>query len=232
MTEHNPGAPGTEEELLELIHSIDEPAPAHLHERIQAMVADRTGSSTSVRRFGLGLSAGWRLGWAGTAIAAIVAAVVLAFTGGAGTGPSLSEATALTLRAPSMSAPAENASDRGHLDVAVDGISFPNWTGHGGWRASGQRVDNLYGRTIRTVFYTNPEGLQLGYAIVAGRPAPGIGAGAAHWRDGTRYRLTSQHGAPVVTWLRNGHLCIVSGRGVAPKILLALASWDDHDRLS
>ena len=154
---------------------------------------------------------------------------MLAVTGGSGTGPSLSEATALTLRAPSLSAPAENASDRSHLMASVDGVSFPYWKGHFGWRASGERVDNLYGRMIRTVFYSDPQGLRIGYAIVSGRPAPGIGAGAIHWRDGTRYQLTSEHGAPVVTWLRDGHLCIVSGRGVAPKTLLALASWDDHE---
>jgi len=36
-------------------------------------------------------------------------------------------------------------------------------------------------------------------------------------------------GAPVVTWLRDGHLCVVSGHGVSGATLLRLASWgDDH----
>jgi hypothetical protein len=33
---------------------------------------------------------------------------------------------------------------------------------------------------------------------------------------------------PVVTWLRGGHLCVVSGRGVDRATLLHLASWTDH----
>ncbi len=33
----------------------------------------------------------------------------------------------------------------------------------------------------------------------------------------------------VVTWLRDGHLCVVSGRGVSSATLLRLASWSDHD---
>lgn len=230
MTEHNPGPPRTEAELVELVRSIDEAAPAHLHERIQAMAAE--ASAPRARAFGRGLAPGWRRGWAATAVAAIVAAIALAFIGGAGSGPTLGEASALALRAPSMPAPAENGHDRALVNAAVDGVSFPYWNGQFGWRASGQREDNLYGRKIRTVFYTNSQGLRIGYAIVAGRPAPGIGAGAAHWRHGTRYQLTHEHGAPVVTWLRDGHLCIVSGRGVRASTLLALASWDDRATLS
>ena len=33
----------------------------------------------------------------------------------------------------------------------------------------------------------------------------------------------------VVTWLRDGHLCVVSGHGVSSATLLKLASWSDHD---
>jgi hypothetical protein len=230
LSEHNPRAPRTEAELIELLRSIDEPAPAHLHGRVQAMVAE--ASAPRGRLLRRGSSPAWRLGWAGTALAAIAAALVLAFTGGAGTGPSLSEASALALRAPNMPAPAEKATDRSHLNAAVDGISFPYWKGHFGWRTSGAREDSLYGRKIRTVYYTNPAGLRIGYAIVAGRPAPGIGTGTVHWRNGTAYKLTSRHGAPVVTWLRDGHLCIVSGRGVPGRTLLALAGWDDRKTVS
>ncbi len=49
------------------------------------------------------------------------------------------------------------------------------------------------------------------------------------WRGGVSYRLLSKNGAAVVTWLRDGHLCVVSGRGVSSATLLGLASWSDHD---
>jgi hypothetical protein len=38
--------------------------------------------------------------------------------------------------------------------------------------------------------------------------------------------------AAVVTWLRDGHLCVVSGRGVSSATLLRLASWSDHDAIA
>ena len=45
-------------------------------------------------------------------------------------------------------------------------------------------------------------------------------------RDGTAYRMLTVAGAPVVAWMREGHLCVVSGRGVEGATLLRLASWD------
>jgi hypothetical protein len=49
------------------------------------------------------------------------------------------------------------------------------------------------------------------------------------WRGGVSYRMLSENGAAVVTWLRDRHLCVVSGRGVSSATLLRLASWSDHD---
>jgi hypothetical protein len=48
------------------------------------------------------------------------------------------------------------------------------------------------------------------------------------WRSGVAYRLLTQSGAAVVTWLRDGHLCVVSGRGVSSATLLRLAIWSDR----
>jgi hypothetical protein len=44
-------------------------------------------------------------------------------------------------------------------------------------------------------------------------------------RDGVRYRLAREDGAPAITWLREGRLCIISGRGLSAPTLLRLASW-------
>jgi hypothetical protein len=109
--------------------------------------------------------------------------------------------------------------------AAVQGVHFPYWEEHFGWRSTGQRTDSVAGRTVTTVFYTNRNGQRIGYAIVAGTPAPSMGGGPEKRRDGTSYRLQSTQGAEVVTWLRNGHLCVLAGRGVDGATLLRLASW-------
>jgi hypothetical protein len=77
-----------------------------------------------------------------------------------------------------------------------------------------------------TVFYANAGGASVGYAILSGS-APAIHGGVVHVRQGTSYHLLSAGGAAEVAWLRQGHLCVVSGRGVSPSTLLALASWNE-----
>jgi hypothetical protein len=84
------------------------------------------------------------------------------------------------------------------------------------------------GRTVTTVFYANQTGQRIGYAIVAGTPAPWVSGGVAKWRDGISYRLSTGQGASVVTWLRHGRLCVLSGRGVDGATLLLLASWGER----
>jgi hypothetical protein len=49
------------------------------------------------------------------------------------------------------------------------------------------------------------------------------------WRGGVSYRLLTENGTAVVTWLRDGHLCVVSGHGISSATLLRLASWSDRD---
>jgi hypothetical protein len=232
MTE-NP-RPRDEAELVELIRSVDASAPPQLHERVEAMVADR-------QRGGARRGAGaWRvptlrlrLGAAATGLAAVVAALALALSGsGGGGGLGLAQAAAVTLRAPTMAAPAESSAERTQLTAAVEGISFPYWSERFGWHAAGSRVDRLDGRTLRTVFYSDGHGHTVGYAIVSGTHAPTVGGGSVAWRAGTAYRLHRVDGAEVVSWTRAGHLCVVSGRGVDGRTLLTLASWDEQPRTS
>ena len=63
-----------------------------------------------------------------------------------------------------------------------------------------------------------------------GTPAPRIGGGVvavARWSE--PHVVLSADGVAIVTWLRDGHLCMVSGRGVSRATLLKLASWSDRD---
>jgi hypothetical protein len=224
--------PKDEAELVELIRSIDVAAPRQLHERVEAMIAERErrapATPRAVRRPGLRL----RFGAVATALVAAAVAVALAVSGSGGGGLSLAQASAVTLRGATMPAPGESTSNRRQLTASVEGVIFPYWGERFGWRAAGSRVDRVGGRTLRTVFYENARGNTVGYAIVAGGSAPSLAGGTVERREGTDYRLHDVNGAEVVTWTRDGHLCVVSGRGVNGATLLRLASWDDQPRAS
>ncbi len=126
-----------------------------------------------------------------------------------------------------MAAPVENNAHPGQLAAAVDGVAFPYLEERFGWRSTGARTDRLGGRTVTTVFYADRDGGRIGYAIVSGTPAPAASGGTISHRDGVSYRLLQMHGAPVVTWQRDGRLCVLSGKGVSDTTLLALAAWSD-----
>jgi hypothetical protein len=241
--------PRTESELVELIRAIDEPAPESLHQSVEAMIAERparagrarahararrparargprrsSGARGGPRGFGLRP----RLAATGAIAAAIIAlALAIGLSGGSST-LSVRDASALTLRAATSKAPAESSSDRTELAANVDGVSFPYWGERFGWHSSGTRTDRVDGRTVTTVFYVNGRGKRIGYAIVAGTAQTQSSGGIVSDRDGTPYRVLTVNGLPVVTWMREGHLCVVSGHGVSGATLLRLASWGDR----
>ncbi len=222
MTESRPH---TESELIEFVRAIDVPAPQALHDRVRAMTAERP------RRGPLaGALSPLRVGMAAAVVALAAVVVVLTLPGSPG-GPSLRETAALALRPATLAAPAESPRDHSELAASVDGVSFPYWGDRFGWRSNGARVDTVGGRPVRTVFYVDGRGQRIGYAIVSGS-APRVGGGRLSWREGTPYRVSRENGMLVVSWLRSGHLCVVSGRGVPASTLVRLASWDDHGTLT
>jgi hypothetical protein len=167
---------------------------------------------------------------------AVVVVIVLAITfgsgGGSGSGtPALTvgQTVAPTLRAATLPAPRESLTRHAQLDAAVDGVPFPYWGERFGWHSTGARADRIDGHPVTTVFYADSGGQRVGYAIFSGTPMPKTG-GVLTWRGGVSYRLFGENGAAVVTWLRNGHLCVVSGRGVSSATLLRLASWREGSR--
>lgn len=208
-------------------------APESLHRRVQEMVAEAQAHPARRRR-------SWAMpGWAmptrrlavaatATALAAAALVVVLALALSGGGGPSVAptpQATATLALGPATGrAPGKSVSNRGELAASVGGVAFPYWEERFGWRDSGTRSDTLAGRAVTTVFYSNPSGRRVGYAIVAG-PAPAIASGTAVKRWGVIYRLSTHGGANMIAWRRDGHLCVIAGRGVNPHTLLALASW-------
>ncbi len=236
----------TESELVELVRSSDVRAPDSLHRQVQALVAARRGSARSrlssrrsaahatprpLPRF---LPQGSVGAAASVAVAIVVVAIALVLSGhghGEPATPSTRQTAAPMLRAATMPAPPQSSANPAKLAAAVDGVKFPYWADRFGWRSTGMRDDRMDGRAVTTVFYSDSHGHRVGYAIVAGTPAPRIGGGGgvALWRDGVSYRTLSQNGVAIVTWLRDGHLCMVSGRSVSSATLLQLASWSDRD---
>jgi hypothetical protein len=119
-------------------------------------------------------------------------------------------------------APAPAALPGGELLAARSGpIAFPTWTS-AGWRATGERTDTVGGRELRTVFYADPAGRRVGYAIAdaelpfGGRPVEAYGA---------RLWVLQRDGADVVAWHRAGRTCILASRDVPLARLVRLAGY-------
>jgi hypothetical protein len=165
------------------------------------------------------------------ALGAVAVALALAAVltgGGGGQSLTLDRTVALTLRPATMTAPAEDPHNGSQLMVSVDGVRFPYWEESFGFRTTGERLDRVDGRRVTTVFYADSHNDWIGYAIVAGA-APHVGGGVVTRREGIAYRMLSSGGAQVVTWVRDGHLCVVAGHGVSRGTLLSLASWHGPD---
>jgi hypothetical protein len=228
----------TEEDIAALAATAK--APESLHRRIEAMLAsdaqeaDRARASRRSR--GLRTSSrfpvlsGLRAGFAAVAALALIAiVVVVGLTAGEGrrsgtSGLNVQQAAALTLSGATGPAPSESRRDRSQLQVAVDGVPFPYWKERFGWRGIGTRSDVVAGRAVTTVFYANSVGQRVGYAIAAGA-APRTAGGTVVRRWGVSYRVLAHDGATVVTWQRDGHLCVMGGRGISARTLVSLASW-------
>ncbi|MGH2875246.1 MAG: hypothetical protein ACRDK7_10355 [Solirubrobacteraceae bacterium] len=230
----NKPRPRTESELIELLRASDVRAPETLHRYVREVVDGHTPVARRRwagvdRLLGAGGSAaGRRLAGALVVTAVVVAALAVALAGGGSSALSLNEASALTLRPATMVAPAENSTHPAQLAAAVDGVAFPYWEEHFGWRSTGMRTDRMDGRAVTTVFYSDSRGRRIGYAIVSGTPALAGSGGTIARHDGVSYRLLLMHGAAVVTWQRDGRLCVLSGKGVSGRTLLALAGWSDR----
>jgi hypothetical protein len=155
-------------------------------------------------------------------MAAAGLAVVLALPGGAPGGPSVVQAAALASR-PAL-APAPPRSDGSRLlTVAVDGVVYPYWGDRFAWETSGIREDRLGGRRAATVYYFRA-GRRIGYTIVSGPALRPLGGARIAIRGGTTLRSFHRGARLVVTWLRGGHTCVLSGTGVSLDALLALAA--------
>ena len=106
----------------------------------------------------------------------------------------------------------------------LSGVAFPNYVAKFGWRAAGARADTLDGRATRTVFYDRGA-RRIAYTIVSGRALPAPDGARRAVREGTELRFAARAGTTLVTWVRGGRTCVLSGRDVPTRELLDLAGW-------
>jgi hypothetical protein len=181
-------------------------APFDLRQRIDALMAQ----PARVRRRWRPLAA---LAGAGAALVVVIALL----TGGGG--PSVGD----VLDAAGGSPVATVTPTGGPLlKVQVEGTRFPDYEQKFGWRAVGQHEDEVDGRLVRTVDYQKGND-EVSYSIVAG-DALDEPDGNDLEAEGTRLRQVGD--APVVTWRRGGHTCVIEGSsGVSLDTIAELAGW-------
>ena len=154
---------------------------------------------------------------AAAALAGIVAALQ---SGSEAPETSLGAVQATTRLEATGPAPASNGGDPPVLAARVGPIPFPDWQAKFGWTAVGSREDEISGRTVRTVFYRNPDGARLGYSIVAGKPLAERPPGHKVIRSGTTYHVAQAGEHTLVTWTQQGHTCTFVASSTVPEARL------------
>jgi hypothetical protein len=159
----------------------------------------------------------------GTLVAGAVAVALI--VGGGAAGPTVADAAALALAHPNAAAP--GVVDVVNLDAGEGGITFPNygyeWPK---WKATGARRDTVGGRAATTVTYRGPKG-DVGYTIVDGKPLAIPDHARRLTKSGTALAIYVEDGATVVTWRRDGHTCVLAGRGPGVESqLVKFATWE------
>ena len=212
---------------------------ARLHEQRRAVAAAR--SVAQLERAPLALRMEHRILTAharrrvpvvGLGLASAAGALAWTIVGLGGGQAALTVAEAATIAArPATALVTEPPDDHVTLPrVRAAGLPFPYWEDRFGWHATGTRTDVVGGRTLTTVFYRRGTE-HIAYTIVPGDALPpAVGAHTAA-RAGTILATSMTGGRQVVTWLRQGHTCVLSGRGVPVAALAKLAAWRGHGRI-
>ena len=204
------------EQIRSIISSVE--APHGLRERIAAEEDRTLVRRMVVRRMKLtGVLAG-----CAAALGATIALVAPSHSGA----PTSLDAAALATRPAAASAPAVSASNEHLLTVSEGGITFPRWE-EVSWTPSGQRTDELAGRSTRTVFYDNADGVRLGYTIVDGKPLDWPGGARVVTRNGVPVHVLHREGRVIAVWRAHGHTCVISAPTAVPDDrMVTLASSD------
>jgi hypothetical protein len=211
-----------QERAVALMRATDQiVAPASLRATINELTA-----SAPAARFRRIASPRWRPRLfvpLATGLAVAIVAVVIAVQGSSA--PTVSQTAHLALSAATAPAPAEATADHDLLTTRVGSVRFPSYADTVGWRATGARRDSLNGRTVTTVFYNAPGGIRAGYSIVSGSTLADPD-GQSVTIHGIRYTFARVGSARLITWRLGGHTCVIAGRSLSDRTLLALATAD------
>ena len=201
-----------EQLLAALLAGVEGPAPSALRREI---IERNAAPRRRLRRMPT-----LALGLAGAASAACAALVIALTSSGMTTPPTVASAALVALRTPTSHPPQG-------LTATGTTILFPDWTAIG-WPSSGVRRERLGGRAVTVEFYRSSTAGTVGYAIVSG-PQLGWGAPARlRSRHGEPYALISVGGALVVTWVQDGHSCMLASRTTPAAALVALAVAEER----
>jgi hypothetical protein len=206
------------ERVEAVVRSVE--APAALRARIAAE-RDRTLIRRMVvKRMKLtGVLAG------GAAVLGI-AVGLLSLAGGSN--PTSLDAARLAALAAEAGPPAGDPEHPKLLRAEVGEVTFPAWREYR-WTARGQRTDELDGRTARTVFYDDPDGVRLGYTIVDGEALDWPQDARRVVRDGVEVRVVRRDGRILAFWRAGGQTCIISAPDTVPEDrVVALAAYDPY----
>ncbi len=175
------------------------------------------GARPRSRFLGLGLTG---------ALGALVGA--LAALGGGHAALTVTQAATIAVR-PATAAVSEPPDDDTATlpHVRAAGLPFPYWEDAFGWHATGARTDEVDGRELTTVFYRS-HARRIAYTIVPGTSLPAVAGARTITRSGIVVHVTSDGERRVLTWLRRGHTCVLSGTGVPLDAMLELAVWRSH----
>lgn len=148
------------------------------------------------------------------ALVAALAVVVVLSLGGPG-GASAVKAAQLNVLPAEHAAPARRFA----------GVTYPNWSVKFGWFALGRRGDELGGRKTTTTFYRHTHH-RIGYTVISGKTiAPPADAEVVTVKGLRlhRFRLGEQD---AVSFVRNGHTCVLSGKVHHASTLVKLAATE------
>jgi hypothetical protein len=159
------------------------------------------------------------------ATAAIALAAVLALARGPTRESSgATELARIVTRPMAEPAPADDPRRPALLAREFAGVEYPNWTTEFGWTAAGARSDRVGGRRTDTVYYRHTHH-HVAYTVVAGKPLEPPADADTVRIDGVTIHRFADGPRDVVTFVRGGHTCVLSGEVRNPATLLMLAAW-------
>ena len=196
--------------------TADTGAPA----RLRAQVDRRRGADRTAR----GGRRRIALGGAIAVAASVALALMLVLPGAFSGDPSVDDAAALADKPPTQAAPGAVPGTPQLLRAEVDDVPFPNYAAKFDWKPVGAREDDPSDRAATTVYYGRG-GREIAYTIVSGDALDPPADASSTTRGGVEYRTFRDDGRTVVTWERDGHTCVLSGKAVRPAELITLADW-------